>query len=259
MITLNDCRAFCEVDPATVARVTRQEQLPEILAIACAQTRLMKARRCMRRTRSPWSRLPAYRSAWPPEERHTMMTMQARESLAPIRHPGRPLRTYPVDSPRAKARLLVLALLADGRVDAAELDGLAKYQAFAELGISRDDFFQVLYDFCADAAGTARGQRHLPDVAGALDHLFAEVCGAAERQTTVTPDVRPDPQRRPSGRKRSPPVLESAGYLAPAAGRRHRIPPSRGGLQATGPTAPGGIQRNAEPGSSMNSSALSKQ
>jgi hypothetical protein len=44
MITLNDCRAFCEVDPATVARVTRQEQLPEILAIACAQTRLMKTR-----------------------------------------------------------------------------------------------------------------------------------------------------------------------------------------------------------------------
>ena len=41
MITLNDCRAFCEVDPATVARLTRQEQLPEILAIACAQTRLM--------------------------------------------------------------------------------------------------------------------------------------------------------------------------------------------------------------------------
>ena len=44
MITLNDCRAFCEADPATVARVTRQEQLPEILAIACAQSRLIKAR-----------------------------------------------------------------------------------------------------------------------------------------------------------------------------------------------------------------------
>jgi hypothetical protein len=44
MITLNDCRAFCDVDPATVARVSRQEQLPEILAIACAQSRLTKAR-----------------------------------------------------------------------------------------------------------------------------------------------------------------------------------------------------------------------
>jgi hypothetical protein len=44
MITLNDCKAFCDADPATVARVARQEQLQEILAIACAQSRLMKAR-----------------------------------------------------------------------------------------------------------------------------------------------------------------------------------------------------------------------
>lgn len=45
MITLNDCKAFCDVDPATVARVARHEQLPEILAIACAQSRVMKSRR----------------------------------------------------------------------------------------------------------------------------------------------------------------------------------------------------------------------
>ncbi|BAO29359.1 hypothetical protein [Sulfuritalea hydrogenivorans] len=43
MITLNDCRAFCDVDPATVARVARHEQLPEILAIACVQSRVTKA------------------------------------------------------------------------------------------------------------------------------------------------------------------------------------------------------------------------
>ena len=44
MITLNDCKAFCDADPETVARVARHEQLPEILAIACAQSRLVKAR-----------------------------------------------------------------------------------------------------------------------------------------------------------------------------------------------------------------------
>lgn len=44
MITLDDCRAFCDVDQATVARVARNEQLPEIMAIACAQSRLMKSR-----------------------------------------------------------------------------------------------------------------------------------------------------------------------------------------------------------------------
>ena len=44
MITLNDCKAFCDADPATVARVARQEQLPEILAIARAHSRHIKAR-----------------------------------------------------------------------------------------------------------------------------------------------------------------------------------------------------------------------
>ena len=111
-----------------------------------------------------------------------MMTMQARESLAPIVQPGRPLRSYPLDSPRAKARLVVMALLADGRVDAAELDGLVKYQAFDALGISREDFFQVLYDFCADAAGLPEGSGCCLMSPADLDHLFAEVCGPGERQ-----------------------------------------------------------------------------
>jgi len=53
MITLNDCKAFCTVDPATVARVARHERLPEILAIACAQSRVSKARRLTARKPIP--------------------------------------------------------------------------------------------------------------------------------------------------------------------------------------------------------------
>ncbi|MBK7023524.1 MAG: hypothetical protein IPH41_08430 [Sulfuritalea sp.] len=45
IITLNDCKAFCDADPETVTRVARHERLPEILAIACAQSRVSKARR----------------------------------------------------------------------------------------------------------------------------------------------------------------------------------------------------------------------
>ncbi|BAO29360.1 tellurite resistance TerB family protein [Sulfuritalea hydrogenivorans] len=114
-----------------------------------------------------------------------MMTMQARESFFPIRHPGLPLRAYPVDSPRAKARLIVLALLADGRVDAAELDGLAKYRAFDELGLTRDDFFQVLYDFCADAARLPEGGGNYLMSPALLEILFAEICSTGERQKLV--------------------------------------------------------------------------
>ena len=43
-----------------------------------------------------------------------MMTLHARQSRSPFNHPGCPLPTYPVDSPRAKARHIVVALLADG-------------------------------------------------------------------------------------------------------------------------------------------------
>ena len=34
MNTLNDYKAFCDADPATLARTARQQNLPEVLAIA---------------------------------------------------------------------------------------------------------------------------------------------------------------------------------------------------------------------------------
>lgn len=37
MITLDDCRGLCDADPALVARVAREEALPEVLALARAQ------------------------------------------------------------------------------------------------------------------------------------------------------------------------------------------------------------------------------
>jgi len=111
-----------------------------------------------------------------------MMAMQAGESFSPINYPGRSLRAYPVDSPSAKARLIVLAMLADGRVDVSELDSLAKYRAFTELGLSRDDFFQVLYDFCADAAGLPEGSGNYLMSPALLETLFAEISSTGERQ-----------------------------------------------------------------------------
>jgi uncharacterized tellurite resistance protein B-like protein len=111
-----------------------------------------------------------------------MMTMQARELLPAFRQPGNPLRSYPTDSPRAKARLVAMALLADGRLDAAELDALAARGIFKELGLTRDDFFQVLYDFCADVAElpSGRGQHLLTPAI--QESLLAEVDNVEERQ-----------------------------------------------------------------------------
>ena len=114
-----------------------------------------------------------------------MMTMQARETFPPIKYAGRPLRMYPVDSPRAKARIIVVAQFADGRVDAVELSSLARRGVFAELGLTGEDFFQVLYDFCADAAGLPEGRGNYLMSPALLETMFDEVSDTGERQKLV--------------------------------------------------------------------------
>lgn len=100
-----------------------------------------------------------------------MMTMQTRELFPPRSGKTYPLRSYPANSPRAMARLVVLALLADGQLDERELATLERRGAFAALGISREDFVQVLYDFCTDVARlseSAGGYRLSPVLLSAL-------------------------------------------------------------------------------------------
>jgi uncharacterized tellurite resistance protein B-like protein len=114
-----------------------------------------------------------------------MMTMQAREMLPPYNGKAHPLRAYPANSPRAMARLVVLALLADGQLDERELNVLDRRGAYATLGISREDFVQVLYDFCADVArlsATAGGYHLSPAL---LSALFSEVDDPAAKERVL--------------------------------------------------------------------------
>ncbi len=112
-----------------------------------------------------------------------MMSLQARESSRPVIGPHHPLRAYGVNSPRAKARLVVLALLADGRLDEREMAALDRRGVFADLGITREDFVQVLYDFCGDVAGQlavgAGGYQLTPKT---LSGLFGEVTDIDARE-----------------------------------------------------------------------------
>lgn len=114
-----------------------------------------------------------------------MMTIQSREMLAPHTTPGQPLRAYPTNSPRAKARLVALAMLADGRLDDAELESLGQNVTFTELGIAREDFFEVLYDFCADMENLPKGSGDYLLSPAVLEQLFGEIDSAAERQTLL--------------------------------------------------------------------------
>jgi len=114
-----------------------------------------------------------------------MMTIQSREMLAPHTNPGQLLRAYPSNSPRAKARLLALAMLADGRLDDEELGMITRHGTLAELGIAREDFFEVLYDFCTDIENLPRGGGNYLLSSTVLEQLFGEVSSAAERQTLL--------------------------------------------------------------------------
>ena len=114
-----------------------------------------------------------------------MMTLQAKTTASQARHVVGPLRTYPIDSPRAKARIIVLALLADGQLDPRELRGLAERGVVAELGITTDDFFQVLYDFCSDAARLPKGKGNYLMSPALMETILDEVSDAGERKKLV--------------------------------------------------------------------------
>ena len=95
------------------------------------------------------------------------------------------LRKYAPNSPQAKARLIALALLADGRLDDKELDDLSRRSAFATLGLAREDFFQVLYDFCADISRMPNRDDNYVVTPEELNRLFAEITDQEQRKNLL--------------------------------------------------------------------------
>jgi uncharacterized tellurite resistance protein B-like protein len=64
----------------------------------------------------------------------------------------RPSQVHPIDedAPEAAARVLVLAIVADGRLGACEVQALDDADAYARLGLDRDGFYRVMRAVCAD-------------------------------------------------------------------------------------------------------------
>ncbi|WP_284619328.1 TerB family tellurite resistance protein [Aquabacterium humicola] len=69
---------------------------------------------------------------------------------------GPTLRPYSRNSPEAAARIVALALIANGRVEAAEVAVLDALQAAERLGLTRARWHGVINDLCADLLGPAR-------------------------------------------------------------------------------------------------------
>ena len=97
------------------------------------------------------------------------------------------MRHYPSDSPQAMARLVVLALLADGIIDTSELDLLDDNRTIASLGLDSGSFDNVFYGFCADMLRT--GQRMTSDRLDldedTIDRMLDEVRNPLLRKKTL--------------------------------------------------------------------------
>jgi len=66
------------------------------------------------------------------------------------------LRPYPRDSAEAAARIVALALIANGRIKPVETAALDALQAHERLGLTRPQWHGVIHDLCADLLGPAR-------------------------------------------------------------------------------------------------------
>ena len=97
------------------------------------------------------------------------------------------MRSYPADSPQAAARLVVLAMLADGHLDRDELARAEALGVHEQLGLDRAGWHAVLHGFCEDllsSVGLAWGGACQVDPA-TLQSLLAEVRDPALRERVL--------------------------------------------------------------------------
>ncbi len=66
------------------------------------------------------------------------------------------MREYSKDKPEAVARILILALLADGTVNRSETWFLERKGVIRRIGLEDEQFDQLFYAFCEDMLSTAK-------------------------------------------------------------------------------------------------------
>ncbi len=68
------------------------------------------------------------------------------------------MRTYPLNSPQAAARLLAMALVADGNYALSEIKALDRLDAARKLGLQPQELKTVIEAFCEDLLLGAQGE-----------------------------------------------------------------------------------------------------
>ncbi|MBB5204168.1 putative tellurite resistance protein B-like protein [Inhella inkyongensis] len=60
------------------------------------------------------------------------------------------MRSYPMNSPQAAARIVALTLISDGVASPSEFEALGRMRAAERLGLSATELLQVLRELCED-------------------------------------------------------------------------------------------------------------
>ena len=85
------------------------------------------------------------------------------------------MKAYSVNSPEAAARVLAMAMLADGQYSMTEIRALDRQQAPARLGLTPEAFKEVVDGFCHDLLLAGGGQWTGTVDPAIRDQLMAEV------------------------------------------------------------------------------------
>ncbi len=105
------------------------------------------------------------------------------ESVQPA--PGPLLRPYPVNSAEASARLVALAMIANGRFETAETATLDALGGPERLGLTRPQWHGVIQDLCDDLLGPARCGDETCISDELLERMLDEVQDDSKRRTVL--------------------------------------------------------------------------
>lgn len=99
--------------------------------------------------------------------------------------PGPLLRSYPRNSAEAAARIVALALIANGHIKAVETAALDARRGHERLGLTRPQWHGVIHDLCADLLGPARCGDESCIPGALLDRMLDEVDDDSTRRTVL--------------------------------------------------------------------------
>lgn len=85
------------------------------------------------------------------------------------------MQTYTVNSPEAAARVLAMAMLADGQYSMTEIRALDRQQVPARLGLTPEAFKNVVDGFCQDLLLTGAGHWTGTVDAATREQLMGEI------------------------------------------------------------------------------------